>query len=106
MLNFEGYENLEKIAEGNDRIIYSALRVSDHTPVILKTLRSAHPSVDMIALMYHEYDVAKEINYDGIIRTYDLIDQQNHYALVQENIGGVSLQQYLQENLLTDVSLF
>jgi predicted ATPase/class 3 adenylate cyclase/GAF domain-containing protein len=106
MPSFEGYEKLEKIAEGNDRVIYTALRVSDGTPVVLKTLRSQHPTVDMIALMYHEYEVAKEINFPGIIRTYDLIDQQNHYALVQENMGGISLRQYLKENLLTDISLF
>jgi predicted ATPase/class 3 adenylate cyclase/GAF domain-containing protein len=106
MPNFEGYENLEKIAEGKDRTVYSALRVADRTPVILKTLRSQQPSIDMIALMYHEYEIAKDINYAGIIRTYDLIDQQNHYAIVQENMSGISLQQYFQENFLTDITLF
>ena len=106
MANFEGYENLEKIAESTERVVYSALRISDRTPVILKTLRSSHPTLDMIALMYHEYEITKVINYPGIIRTYDLFDQQNRYALVQENIHGISLQRYLQENLLTDISLF
>ena len=76
MPNFEGYENLEKIAEGKDRTVYSALRVADHTSVILKTLHSDHPNIDLIALMYHEFEVAKDINYPGIIKTYGLIDQQ------------------------------
>jgi len=106
MPTFEGYENLEKIAESNDRVIYSALRVSDRTPVILKTLRSLQPSVDMIALMYHEYEVAKDINHPGIIHIYDILDQQNHFAIVQENMGGFSLQQYLRENRITDIALF
>lgn len=106
MPSFEGYENLEKIAESKDRVIYSALRVSDHAPVILKALRSSHPSVDMIALMYHEYEVAKEINHPGIIRTYALLDQQNRYALAQEDMHGISLKHYFEENLLTDMALF
>ena len=106
MPNFEGYENLEKIAEGKDRTVYSALRVADHTSVILKTLHSDHPNIDLIALMYHEFEVAKDINYPGIIKTYGLIDQQNSYALIQENMNGISLHRYLQNNGITELSQF
>src|SRR3990167_2541980 len=106
MPNFEGYENLEKIAEGKDRTVYSALLVADHTSVILKTLHSDHPNIDMIALMYHEFEVAKDINYPGIIKTYGLIDEQNSYALIQENMNGTSLSRHLQQNRITDLSQF
>lgn len=106
MPNFEGYDKLEKIAEGKDRAVYTALRVIDNTPVILKTLRSEHPNVDMIALMYHEYELARNIHYDGIIKTYDLIDANNQYALVQENMHGTSLHQHLQQNRITNLTQF
>jgi predicted ATPase/class 3 adenylate cyclase len=106
MPNFEGYESLEKIDEGKDRTIYSAVRVTDHTPVILKALHSDHPDVNMIALMYHEFEVAKDINYPGIIKTYGLIDEQNSYALVQENMNGISLHRYLQKNGIADLAHF
>jgi predicted ATPase/class 3 adenylate cyclase len=106
MPNFEGYENLEKIAEGKDRTIYSAIRVTDRMPVILKTLRSQQPSVDMIALMYHEFEVAKDINYPGIIKTYAMIDEHNRYALVQENMNGISLHRYLEQNREIELPLF
>lgn len=106
MPNFEGYENLEKIAEGKDRTVYSAMRAADKMPVVLKALRSDHPNVDLIALMYHEYELARSINYPGIIQTYSLIDDHNRHALVQEDMHGTSLHDYLQEHQITDLAKF
>ncbi len=106
MPEFVGYKNIKKLAEGHERVVYSAVRTSDLKSVILKALRSEHPSSDMIALMYHEYDVAKDLDFPGAIRTYCFIDEQNHYALVQEDMHGVSLRDYLQKVPLKDLSVF
>jgi hypothetical protein len=48
MPDFAGYDNLKQISRGRDRIIYSAVRASDHTPVILKTLCSRYATTDTI----------------------------------------------------------
>ncbi len=106
MQEFVGYQNIKKLAEGRDRVVYSALRASDSKPVILKALRSEHPTPDMIALMYHEYEIAKDLDFPGVIRTYSFIDEQNQYALVQEDMHGISLADYLQKIPLRDLSLF
>lgn len=106
MLNFAGFQDLKKVAESQDRLIYSALRISDQKPVILKTLRSEHPSLDNIALMYHEYQIAKDLNFPGIIQIYDLIDQKNQYALVQEDMEGAPLPIFLEKQAVKNLSLF
>lgn len=38
--------------------------------------------------------MTKDIDLSGIIKTYDLIEEQNHYALIQEDIQGISLADY------------
>lgn len=106
MADFFGFQDLKKLAEGRDRIVYSALRLSDHKPVVLKTISSEHPSEDMIALMYHEYEISKDLSLPGVIRTYDFINQQNQFFLVQEDIHGISLRDYLHTNPITDLSIF
>jgi len=103
--DFVGYHDLKKLAEGRERVVYSGVR-NDGTPVVLKALRSEHPSVDMIALMYHEYEVSKNLDFPGILKTYGLIDQENQYALVLENMHGISLRDYLQANPIHDLSQF
>jgi predicted ATPase/class 3 adenylate cyclase len=106
MVTFTGYRILEKINEGREYTIYSALRESDKLPVILKTLRSEHPNTNLIALLYHEYEMSKYLTEPGVIQTYELIDQHNQYALVQEDIQGISLHAYLQKNPITQLSVF
>lgn len=105
-MQFTGYVDLKKLDEGASRIIYSGVRGRDQKEVIIKALRSEHPTTDSIALMYHDFEVSKELDFPGIIQTYDLIDQQNKYALVQENMHGLSLHKYLKENPITDLSVF
>lgn len=106
MPDFQGFKDLKKLAEGRDRVIYSAVRVGDQEHVILKALRSEHPPADSIALMYHEYELVKNLDFPGVIQTYGFLDQQNQYALIQEDMRGISLKDYLQVNTLQDLSLF
>ena len=105
-MELSGYKKLKKIAEGHERVIYVAMRESDQKPVVLKALRSEHPSTEMIALMCHEFEVTKDLKLPGVIETYDLVEQQNKYALVQEDMQGVSLHDFLQQKPLADLSLF
>jgi predicted ATPase/class 3 adenylate cyclase len=105
-MNLAGYSDIKKLTEGPERVIYTGLRESDQKPVLLKALRSEHPSADLIALMYHEYEVCKDLHLPGILQTYDLIDQQNQYTLIQEDMQGISLHDYLQKNPLNDLALF
>jgi diguanylate cyclase (GGDEF)-like protein len=106
MPNFAGYKNLEKIAESDQGVIYSAIRASDNKDVMIKTLRAEHPSMDAIVLMYHEYGIWKDLDYPGIIHLYEMIDQNDQYALILEDMDGVPLTEYLQTNPINDISLF
>ena len=105
MLEVPGYIKLKKIAEGRKNIIYSAERESDNESVIQKTLRSDHPSNDDIALMYHEYAVTNKLEVPGVIKTFDLIEHESKVILVQEDVHGISLHEFLNGKPL-DVDTF
>ncbi len=102
----QGYDELRKIAEGRDRIIYSGVRKSDQKSFIFKALRSEHPSPEVIALMFHEYEVSKDLHFPGIIEIFDFIHDQNQYTLVEEDMQGIPLYEYLQKNPITDLNIF
>jgi len=105
-LKLTGYKNLKKISESQLRVIYAGLREIDEMPVVLKSLRSMHPPTDVIALMIHEFEVTKGLNLRGIIKTYDLIEDHERYALVQEDMHGISLTEFLQQKPIADLPLF
>ncbi|MBA3603213.1 MAG: AAA family ATPase, partial [Parachlamydiaceae bacterium] len=96
MLTLKDYVNLKLIQEGRRNVIYSAMRVSDGLPVILKIIRGTNPKAEDIALIYHEFELCKDLDLPGVIKTYAIIEDEC-YALVQESIQGISLEEYIKQ---------
>ena len=59
--------------------------------MIIKSIIFDIASPATIARFKQEYNLIKEINQEGIIKTLDVIDYQNIYALVLEDFGGEPL---------------
>lgn len=106
MYTLKGYVCFEIIHEGHRNIVYSAKRLDDEMPVILKTLRSEKPALVEIARVYHEFEVTRDLALPGVIKTYALIDEQNQFALVQEDMQGISLRDYVKIEQIKDLSVF
>ena len=106
MLSLENFSDLKLIYEGKRNVFYSGFKEPEHKPFIIKALRSKQPAAEEIVRVYHEYEVAKELTFDGVIQTYDLIEHQNTYALIQEDMGGLALSEYLKEHPLDLASFY
>lgn len=106
MKDFVGYQEVTKITENEERVVFWAERIADQKPVVLKALKQERPSTESIALLYHEYEMGKDLDCAELIHTYDLLDKQNQYAVVQEYFGGISLWEYLQSNPIKNLSHF
>ncbi len=83
-----------------DRVIYRAIRKSDSTSVIIKTLRKDYPLIEETASLLHEYNIVKNINSDNIIKVYDLERDGNNVALILEDFGGQSLDRLIKTKKL------
>ncbi|MEO0870269.1 MAG: protein kinase, partial [Cyanobacteria bacterium J06642_11] len=96
-----GYTLLEKLHEGTRTVVYRAMRTEQQCPVVIKTLRQDYPSFNELVQFRNQYEIVRNLPLTGIIRPLSLESLNNGYALVMEDWGGVSLDDYLQQQSLT-----
>lgn len=93
MRNIPGYQTVEQIYESENSVVYRAYRESDDVPVILKVLKEAYPSPELIAWFTREYELTRNLNVPGIAKAYALETDNHHWIMVLEDFGGASLRQ-------------
>lgn len=98
------FSNLQLIYESDKTIVYRAIKESSNQPVILKLPRSHLPTSSEIVKLVHSFEITKNIDIPGIIKTYALEKVDNKIILVLEDIGGISLREYLKDNTLDLIS--
>ena len=94
-ITLPGYRITETIYESIKTLVCRGKRISDQKSVAIKLLRSEYPSFKELVQFRNQYTITKNINLPGIIKTYDLENYRNGYALVMEDFGGISLQDEL-----------
>ncbi len=97
MVTLPGYKNLQLMQEGATTVIYRGQREEDESPAIVKILKHEYPSLEDITRLKHEYEITKDLDLAGIIRPYSLENYQNGIALILEDFGGRSLQQFISD---------
>ncbi|MEH2339410.1 trifunctional serine/threonine-protein kinase/ATP-binding protein/sensor histidine kinase [Nostoc sp.] len=93
MVALIGYQIHELIYSGSKTLVHRGIRESDKMPVVIKLLRREYPTFYEIVRFCNQYTIAKNLDIDGIIKTYSLENYQNSYALIMEDFGGISLQE-------------
>jgi serine/threonine protein kinase len=89
-----GYQIGEQVYAGTRTLVYRGVRQQDQKPVVIKLLRRDYPSVSELVQFRNQYTITKNLDNEGIVRTYSLENYQNSYALVMEDFGGISLKEY------------
>ncbi len=87
-------------------VIYRALRESDQTRVIIKTLNSEYPSNRDLTRFKHESHITQKMAGEGVIRAYEQVKYGNNLALILEDFQGVSLHDYLAQADQLDLPQF
>ncbi|MDJ1182981.1 trifunctional serine/threonine-protein kinase/ATP-binding protein/sensor histidine kinase [Roseofilum casamattae] len=98
---FANYQATELIYQGERTLVYRGCNVENGQAVIIKAMRNEYPSFNELARFRNQYAIAKTLNSEGIIATYSLERYKNGYALIMEDIGGLSLADYQQQKLLS-----
>ncbi|MCJ8282726.1 MAG: serine/threonine-protein kinase PknK [Rivularia sp. ALOHA_DT_140] len=98
MVSIYGYNILEQLYNGSRTLVYRAVRQDEKKPVIIKLLKNSFPDFNELVQFRNQYNIAKNLCHPGIIQTYSLDNYQNSYALVMEDMKGVSLHEYIQKN--------
>ena len=100
MIELSGYRILEEIYNGVNTVVYRGYNDRYGQPVIVKVLKSDYPTIEEIARLKHEYQIAQSLDCAGIVKTYSLESNQNRFALILEDFGGISLTEYLTSRKL------
>lgn len=96
-----GYQITERLYQGTKTTIYRALQLGSQRPVIIKTVSSAYACAASWAHLRYQYKITQSLPIIGVSRPLSLESWQNSYALVMEDFGGVSLQQYVTNHALS-----
>ena len=90
-----GYHINEQIYAGTRTLVYRGHRSENGQPVAIKLLRNDFPRFNELVHFRNQYVIAKNLEIPGSVKAYSLETYQNHYALVMEDFGGISLSSYL-----------
>ena len=96
-----GYHFNEKIHSSSRTVVYRGRDIANGQPVVIKLMRHEYPSFSEIIKFRNQYAIAKNLEIEGIIKTYALERYENRYALIMEDMGGVSLAEYPDKSSLS-----
>ncbi len=96
-----GYIVTEQLYIGSRTAVYRAVQTTQQRSVVIKLLRQEYPSFSQLVQFRNQYTITKNLPIPGIVCPLNLEPWHNSYALVMEDFGDISLQQYAQENSLS-----
>ncbi|MEA5486481.1 MULTISPECIES: PAS domain S-box protein [Pseudanabaena] len=99
-LPIQGYQPEQQIYAGSRTIVYRGICIADSQPVVLKILRSDHPTHQDLLRLRNHYTIAKRLNSQGIAKPIGLENYGNGYILVMPDEGYIALSDYISGNPL------
>ncbi|MGZ4112397.1 MAG: ATP-binding protein, partial [Tumebacillaceae bacterium] len=105
MFSIGQYQIIENIYEGDNTLMFRAKHAQTDEHVLIKALKAEYPPLDDVVRTKREYEIARRVGSDGVVQALGLEPYKNGYALVLEDFGGESLQQYLSQARM-DVFVF
>lgn len=98
MSDLPPYQIVEQIKIGANTVVYRGYRYCEsdrnRQPVILKITNIQEQTVEAATLLKHEYEIAKTLDIEGIVKPYGLEYYDRRLALILEDFGGESLKKF------------
>ncbi|KYC35041.1 hypothetical protein WA1_09910 [Scytonema hofmannii PCC 7110] len=95
-----GYQSTNQLYAGSRTVVYQAIREADRSPVVIKLMREEYPTFGELVRFRNQYVIAQNLDFGGIVKPLALLRYGQGYALVMEDVGGVSLANYLKEQAI------
>ncbi|MEG4960331.1 MULTISPECIES: AAA family ATPase [unclassified Microcoleus] len=95
-INLAGYQFVETLHSGIRTSVDRARKDSDLSSVIIKTLKAEYPTLSDITRLRHEYQILHSLNVEAIIKPISLESYKNGLALILEDSGSESLNDWMK----------
>jgi diguanylate cyclase (GGDEF)-like protein len=89
------YEIIERLHVSARSRVYRALSLRGQVPLIVKILNNDFPSFREVVQFKREHAIAQRCQHPGVVRPLALLQEAGRWVMVQEDIGGQSLDQVL-----------
>jgi diguanylate cyclase (GGDEF)-like protein len=89
------YDIIERLHVGARSLVYRARSLRDQVPIIVKILNRDFPSFREIVQFKREHAIALRCQHPGVLRPLALLQDAGRWVMVQEDIGGQSLDKVL-----------
>ena len=99
MMKFPGYQILAQIYESANSAVYRARREQDDRAVILKVLKEDYPTPGELTRYKQEYEITRNLDIEGVVKTYGLEPYQRTLVIILEDFGAFSLRQLLDSHI-------
>ncbi len=90
-----GYSLEETILDGNQTVLYRGRRQRDGLWVLIKGPASSQQSVQELAELRHEHEITRDLKIDGVLRSRELAQCENGWALILENTDALPLRKLM-----------
>jgi predicted ATPase/signal transduction histidine kinase/CheY-like chemotaxis protein len=100
-INLAGYQFVETLHSGIRTSVDRARKESDFSSAIVKTLKAEYPTLSDITRLRHEYQILHSLNVEAIIKAISLESYKNGLALILEDSGSESLNDWMKGKKLT-----
>ena len=97
MIAIPGYSISQLIYQGSRTIVYQGSRIRDSLPVVIKTLQPEYSTPENSGRLKHEYEITRNLELNGIVKTYAFELSGGVSALILEDFGGVSLKNRMSD---------
>ncbi|MGD1805195.1 trifunctional serine/threonine-protein kinase/ATP-binding protein/sensor histidine kinase [Dapis sp. BLCC M126] len=94
IIKIANYQATELIHESDRTLVYRGQNVENGQSVIIKLIRNEYPSFRELVQFRNQYAISKNLDIEGIIKTYAIERYENRYAMIMEDMAGVSLAEY------------
>ncbi|MES2105984.1 MAG: diguanylate cyclase [Pseudomonadota bacterium] len=91
------YDIVERLHASERSLVYRACSKEDKTPVIVKIPSKDFPSFQEVAQFKREFAIARRCEHAGIVWPLALQQTAGRWTMIQEDIGGDSLDRLLRE---------
>jgi PAS domain S-box-containing protein len=95
-----GYTLVAELSRSDRTLVYRAVQNINQRPVIIKILRSSHPSPNELVQFYNQYIIVQNLTIPGIVKALSLEPWQNSYAFIMEDSFSISLREYTEKKSL------
>ena len=99
MMKFPGYQILAQIYESANSAVYRARRQQDDRAVILKVLKEDYPTPAELTRYKQEYEITRNLDIEGVVKTYGLEPYQRTLVIILEDFGAFSFRQLLDSDI-------